>query len=94
MKKPRIKAAPQLQLVPRSDNERRRQSTYQKAVVSLRFSGATINRLDTLAKTMNESEGRHHWNRITRTHLIARAVDSYLAANEAPITAPKKGKTK
>lgn len=91
MKKAKLKAEPQLQLVPRSDNERARQSHWRKAVVSVRFSGTVIGQLDKLASEQNQREGRYRFNRVTRTDIIQRAVNELLARETA---APKKGKTK
>jgi hypothetical protein len=86
-----VKAAAktQLQLVPRSDNERARQSSHRKAVVSIRFPGAVIGKLDIIAARINEAEGRHHWNRITRTKLVEQAVNEYIARIEQEAPAKK-----
>lgn len=86
-----MKAQKQLDAFPASDNQRRRQMGYGSgAVVSLRLTGAVIGQLDAMAERITKNEGRHSWNRITRSRLIQRAIDALLAADKPA----KKGKRK
>lgn len=87
-----MKAQKQIEAFPRSDNERRRQQGHGAgAVVSLRLKGSVIAQLDALAERMTKEEGRHPWNRITRTGLVTHAINALLAAESKPA---KKGKKK
>lgn len=85
-----MKASAQLDAFPTSDNARRRQSSYQKSVVSIRLTGATIARLDEEAKRAEREDeyrggGWYQWRKVTRSDVIERAITAWLAG------APKKG---
>jgi hypothetical protein len=64
----RPRASAQLDAFPRSANERARQSNHQRAVVSVRLRGATIAKLDDIAKL----EGQR------RSVIILNAINAYL----------------
>lgn len=65
----------QLQLVPRSQNERAKQSSHQQAVVAVRLPGATIAMLDKIV----ERDGRY---RFTRSRAIKEAIADYIIAKK------------
>lgn len=86
------KATAQLDAFPRSRNQAERQSTHTRCVVSIRMLGATVAKLDKEAERVTETEGRHPWNRATRTTIIERALAAYFAAQQTDNKQPRKGK--
>ncbi len=84
------RASAQLTAFPTSDNQRARQSSNRKAVVSIRLSGAVITKLDEEAQRATRDQdyrnggwyswfGTGHWRRVTRSDVIERAIQRWLA---------------
>lgn len=87
------RASAQLDAFPASDNARARQSTFRKAVVSIRLGGTVINQLDEEAKRATKDGdyrggGWYSWRKVSRTDVIERAIKAWLDG------AAQKGKSK
>lgn len=91
-----MRAQKQLDAFPQSANQAARQKNWGAgAVVSLRLKGSVISALDDIAERETEAQGRHSWNRITRSDLIKLAVDRLIAQQTpTPKQKAKKGKRK